>query len=190
MNVKNLVLGIGIFIVYLLVLNYGIEAFYPAPDYGAYCTNSNYYYPGQYPTKPFPDSTVNCTISPTPQQQDMCMREGGNLVADSYDTNGCPATFACDFCNRDFNEAQKEYSQRVFFISLIVGILTLLAGYAILTLEPVGSSLMASGIGALVYGSMRNWQNLSTIWRFVLLLASLFLLIWIAWRINKRHGKR
>ena len=26
-------------------------------------------------------------------------------------------------------------------------------------MEPVGSALMASGVGALVYGSIRNWQD-------------------------------
>lgn len=189
MNVKNLVLGIGIFIVYLLVLNYGIEAFYPSPQYENFCTNQNYYYPGQYPTKPI-ESNVNCTLSPTPQQQDQCISQGGSLIAASYDANGCPATFTCDMCNKEYTEAQKSYSQTVFVIALIAGIVTLLVGYLILTMEPVGSALMASGIGALVYGSMRNWQNLSTVWRFVLLLIALVLLIWITIQLNRNKAKK
>jgi len=188
MNVKNLVLGIGIFIVYLLVLNYGIEAFYPSPQYENYCTNQNYYYPGSYPIKEI-SSGVNCTVAPTPQQQNVCSSKGGNLVADTYDTVGCPATFKCDTCNKDYNDAQKEYSKIVFIIALIAGIITLIVGYTILSVEPVGSALIASGIGALFYGSIRNWQNLSDVWRFLLLLIALILLVWMTLRLNSQNKK-
>lgn len=188
MNVKNLVLGIGIFIVYLLVLNYGIEAFYPSPQYEDFCAGQNYYY-SEPLAKPIREG-VNCTINPSPQQQDTCSRSGGNLVADSYDANGCALTFKCDMCNKDFNDANKAHSQRVFIIAIIAGIVTLLIGYAVLTIEPVGSALMASGIGAMVYGSMRNWQNLSNVWRFLLLFAALVLLVWIAIRLNRHKDEK
>lgn len=183
MNVKNLVLGIGIFVVYLLVLNYGIEAFYPSPQYENFCTNQGYY--GYDISKPVGVGQVNCTITPTPQEQNTCIAAGGNLVPSTYDGNGCPLTYTCDMCNKQFNDSQKIHSQRVFLISIIAGIVTLLIGFAILTMEPVGSALMAAGVGAMVYGSMRNWQNLSNVWRFLLLLAALLLLIWIAIRINR-----
>ena len=185
MRVKNLILGIGIFIVYLLVLNYGIEAFYPSPVYEDICTSRSYYY--AEPMKITNNAT--CNINPTPQEQDQCVRDGGNIVADTYDSNGCPLTYKCDFCQKEFNDAQKSHSQIVFIISIIAGILTLLVGYTILSVEPVGSALMASGVGALVYGSIRNWQNLSNIWKFLLLLAALILLVWIALRINRQEKK-
>ncbi|MEK6896536.1 MAG: hypothetical protein AABX12_03720, partial [Nanoarchaeota archaeon] len=188
MNVKNLVLGIGIFIVYLLVLNYGIEAFYPSPQYDEFCRGQQGYYAEPF-AKPIREN-VNCTVSPSPQQQDICIRDGGNLVADTYDANGCALTFKCDMCNKEFNDAQKVHSQSVFIISIIAGIITLIIGYAILTMDPVGSALMASGVGALVYGSIRNWQNLSNIWKFLLLLVALILLIWIAIRINRVSQKK
>src|SRR3989344_1718762 len=159
MNVKNLILGIGIFIVYLLVLNYGIEAFYPSPQYDNFCSSRQYYYPEPYAVKPISNG-VNCTISPTLQEQDICVQQGGNLIAGSYDAGGCPLAFTCDFCNKEFTEAQKQHSQIVFIISLIAGIITLLIGFSILSTEPVGSALMASGVGALVYGSIKNWENL------------------------------
>lgn len=186
MNVKNLVLGIGIFIVYLLVLNYGIEAFYPSPQYDSYCTNNIYGYPAIQKI----DENVTCSRVPTPQEQSVCFASGGNLVADTFDSEGCTLTYKCDMCNKQFTDDQKVHSQRVFIISIIAGIITLLLGFMILTMEPVGSALMASGVGAMVYGSMRNWQNLSNIWRFVLLLASLILLIWIAIRINQHQSKK
>jgi hypothetical protein len=190
MNVKNLVLGVGIFIVYLLVLNFGIKAFYAAPQYEDFCSGQQYYYPS------YPDlaavkgaSGVNCTLSPTPQQQDMCTRDGGYMVTSSYDANGCAESFTCDMCNKNLADAQKDYGQKVFIISIIVGIITIIIGFTILSIEPVGSALMASGVGALVYGSMSNWANLSNIWRFLLLLAALVLLVWITIRLNKKDKK-
>ncbi len=189
MNVKNLVLGIGIFIVYLLVLNYGIEAFYPSPQYENFCSNQNYYYPGSYPVKDFGTGQVNCSVSPTPQQQNVCSEQGGNLVADTYDVNGCAATFKCDMCNKEFSDSQKSHSKIVFIIALIVGIITLIVGYTVLSTEPVGSALIASGIGALFYGSIRNWQNLSDVWRFLLLFLALVLLVWMTIRLNSQSKK-
>lgn len=187
-NVKNLVLGIGIFVVYLLVLNYGIEAFYPSPQYEDFCSNRGYY--GYDTPKPVGVGQVTCTVVPTPQEQNACAERGGNLIPVTYDANGCPLTYVCDMCNKEWTDAQKTHSQRVFLIAIIAGIITLLIGFAVLTMEPVGSALMAAGVGALVYGSMRNWQNLSNIWKFLLLLAALVLLVWIAIRINRNAGKK
>ena len=79
---------------------------------------------------------------------------------------------------------------QIIVIALIAGIITLLIGYHILKSEPVGSALMASGIGAIFYGSVRNWENLSDIWRFLLLLAALILLILITVRVNRVGAKK
>jgi hypothetical protein len=164
------------------MLNYGIEAFYPSPQYNDFCNSPGVYEP--YPVKSIQTGT-NCTFNPSPRQSDECSRQEGGIIADTYDANGCALTYKCDFCNKKFNDAQKAHSKIVFIISLIAGMLTLIVGWLFLTFEPVGSALMASGIGAFVYGSIMNWNNLSDIWRFLLLLVSLILLIWIAYMLNK-----
>ena len=185
MNVKNLVLGVGIFIVFMLMLGYGIEAFYPSPKYDQFCKGINY---GTYPSKVPVEQ--NCTFSKTLQEQtDECYADEGQPVYE-YDDLGCTVAIKeCDLCNKQFNDAQKSFSKVLFVISLIAGIATLLVGYTILSIEPVGSALMASGVGAIIYGSIRNWQNLSDVWRFLLLLVALVLLIWITIRINSQKKK-
>ncbi len=183
-SVKNLILGIGIFIVYMLMLGYGIEAFYPSPKYDDFCKAEG----GRYPIKAYDYGTgANCTFSRNLQEaQEQCYADGGQPIFE-YDDNGCTiAIEKCDFCNKEFNDANKKYSKIIFVISLIAGIITLFLGFAILSIEPVGSALMASGVGAIIYGSIRNWQNLSDVWRFLLLLAALVLLIWIALRLNRK----
>jgi hypothetical protein len=184
-NVKNIVLGIGIFIVFMLMLGYGIEAFYPSPKYEDFCSGAEFR--GPYQVKADFNSE-SCDFSKALQeQQDECYVEGGQPIFD-YDDNGCSVAIKeCNMCNKMYNEAQKDYSKVLFIISLIAGIVVLFVGYGLLSTEPVGSALMASGVGAIFYGSIRNWQNLSDIWRFSLLLIALVLLVWIALRLNSRR---
>jgi len=182
MGMKNVVLGIGIFIVFMFLLHNGIRAFYDAPQYEKFCNNS--YTP--YIDKPY-IITTNCSYGRELQEQERaCYNQRGQPVYDYYE-NGCMKGVSfCDFCQRDFDDAMKEYNRNVFVIALIIGIIVLLVGFFILSIEPVGSSLMASGIGAIVYGTIINWENLGNIGRFLLLLLALIILIWIAVRINKR----
>lgn len=184
MNVKNLVLGIGIFVVFMLMLGYGIEAFYPSPKYDDFCKPNI----GSYPVKAYDYTGANCTFNKQLQEKaDLCLQESGMPVYD-YDDNGCNVAIKeCDYCQKNYDNANKDYSKVLFIISLIVGLITLFIGYKYLSVEPVGSALMASGVGAIFYGSVRNWDNLSDILRFLLLVIALVFLIWIALRVNKKR---
>ena len=182
MNVKNLVLGIGIFIVYILALVYGIEAFYHSPKYDDFC-HARYDKSFPYPAS---ERTLNCTNTQIIENQNQECYNSEGFPNYEYDEQGCVKTVICNYCNRDLNNAQKEYAKWVFVIALIIGIATLLVGYLILSIEPVGSALIASGIGSIFYGSVRNWANLQDVWRFLLLFACLVLLIWIALRLNRK----
>lgn len=178
MNVKNLVLGIGIFIVFMFLLHNGIRAFYPGPEYENYCKTSMY---PTYPTVVSPNCTYPREIR---EQEQQCYNDKGQPMYE-YNEAGCTiAVKECNYCQRDFDAANKDYNKVVFIIAIIIGIITLLVGYAILTIEPVGSALMASGIGAIIYGTIRNWDNLGSIGRFILLLLAFLLLIWITVRLN------
>ena len=185
MAVRNLVLGTGIFIVYVLMLAYGIEAFYSSPEYNGFCkgTGSEKY------IRPF--DFGNCTFSRTIQEQsDLCYANEG-FPDYNYTDAGCVSAIKeCNYCSKNFNEASKEHAKIVFFIALIAGIITLLIGYVVLVVEPIGSALIAAGIGAIFYGSVRNWDNLSDVWRFLLLLVALILLIWITVRVNRADNKK
>ncbi len=190
MTIRNGVLGVGIFVVFLLMLAYGIEAFYPSPRYQDFCTDNviDRFYSG----KPFPaEIGTNCTFSSALQEQlDTCYASDGQPIYKYSDTGCISALKECNYCSTHFTEAQHSYSKRLFVIALLVGMMTLFAGYLTLAAEPVGSALIASGIGAIFYGSARNWENLSGIWRFLLLLTALILLIWITLRVNRVDKKK
>lgn len=187
MNVKNLVLGIGIFIVFMFLLHNGIRAFYDSPKYEDFCKPG--VFQGYYPEKSIPAYPTNCTYSVQLRTQEQtCYDQKGQPIYE-YDNSGCMiGVKECNYCNKYFDDARNSYNKTVFVIALIVGIVVLLTGYLILSVEPVGSSLMASGIGAIIYGTIGNWENLGNIGRFLLLLIALVLLIWIALRLNKNLG--
>jgi len=162
MNVKNLVLGLGIFIIFLFVLNYGIKTFYSEPKWEDYC--------GEVKAIPL-EKNINLT-------QQMCEDQGGEWTQEY-----------CDYyseCQKEYNLKKDSFNMKFFIISLIVGIITIIVGYGILSVEPVGSALIASGIGGIVEGTFMNWEGLSDFIKFILLLLVLIFLIYLAIRTNKK----
>lgn len=187
MKVKNLVLGIGIVIVFMFLLHNGIRAFYkPSPQYEDFCKNN---YIGPVSAKALPEGQT-CQYSAGLREAEQSCYNGKGQPVYEYDEYGCNIRVReCDYCQKDFNSAKQEYNKIVFVIALIIGIVVLLIGYAKLSIEPVGSALMASGIGAIIYGTIINWQNLGNMWRFLLLLIAFILLIWIALKLNTNEKK-
>lgn len=179
-NVKNLVLGIGIIIVFGLALWQGIEAFYPSPNWEKYCGA---------PEKNIPVYTeTQCTDSRgrwTPY--DVIAMQKGLAQGNTNITGYCDMYYQCQ---KDYDAAMDSHSKAVFLISLIIGIITLIVGFSILSIEPVGSALMASGIWAIFWGTAINWRNISSIWRFLLLLLALILLVWITLKLNKAREEK
>jgi hypothetical protein len=169
MNVKNLVLGIGIVIVFGLALGYGIEAFHPSPQYEDYCDPLRGY-----------EVIDNSTI---------CEQDGGKWFGNEPIVKGeVTVKGYCDYdftCRGEYESTRERYSWSVFLISIIVGIITLLLGFMVLKVEPVGSALIGSAIWAILYGSIWNWNNFGKSWKFILLFIALVLLILIAYRLNK-----
>lgn len=183
MNVKNFVLGIGIVIVYALMLWQGIEAFYPSPQYDDFCDNVNKF-------RNLVPGTGECDYPEIlHEQEQQCYEQDGRPIYD-YDDAGCAVGVKeCDYCSKKWDNARDDYSQRLFVIALIVGLITFIVGFSILKIEPVGSALIGSGIWAVFYGSVWNWRNFSNIWRFLLLALVFVLLIWFTIRLN-RVGKK
>ncbi len=187
MKVKNLVLGIGIFIVFMFLLHNGIRAFYqPAPMYNDFCN-----FEGNFPreVKPLPQGQT-CTYPASLREAEQTCYSGKGQPVYNYDEFGCQVSVKeCDYCQKEYDDKLQAHNKVVFIIALVVGILTLIVGYTILSVEPVGSALMASGIGGIVYGTITNWQNLGNIGRFLLLLLAFILLIWIALKLNTANKK-
>jgi len=150
MNIKNLILGIGIVVVFALVLWQGIEAFAPSPQWDDFCE-------------------VDSPRIPSP-------------IEDEPLQIGKDRDFA--ECQAKYDDARDKHSQIVFYVSLIVAIIAVILGLSTLSIEPVGSALVASGVWAILWGSAINWSNFATIMRFILLLLALIVLIYLAIKLN------
>ena len=87
----------------------------------------------------------------------------------------------------NYDMARDRYSKNVFIISLVAGVITFIVGFFVLSIEPVGSALIGSGIWAIFYGTVWNWRNFGNVWRFLLLLVVLIVLIWLAVRLNRKR---
>ena len=179
MKFKNFVLGVGILIVFALALHQGIQTFYPTPLWDDFCDIQV----GPFATGKPTECTNNLELQNRAQQ---CFDSKGQFVYE-YDSNGCPIDGDCDGCSIDYEAALDVHSNRVFIIAIIIGIITFIAGFFLLSTEPVGSALMASGIWAVFYGVVVNWRNFSNSWKFLLLLVLLIVLIWVALRFNRKH---
>jgi len=182
MKFKNFILGVGIFVVFALALHQGLETFYPTPQYEDFC-ESRY---GPLTTRDTKGVIVNCPDNVELQKMaQQCWDSKGEFVYE-YDSNGCVVGGDCDGCRIGYEKALDAHSSGVFIISVIIGIIVFIAGFFLLSTEPVGSALMASGIWSVFYGVVKNWRNFTDSWRFLLLFVLLIVLIWVALRFNRK----
>ena len=180
MKIKNFVLGFGILVIYALALWQGITAFYPAPEYEDFCDSR------EVPRLFGREGPIDCGFSQELRNKEQACWDAKGEFRYDYDENGCPVDGYCDGCRISYDEARDKYSRNVFIISLVIAVITFVVGFSVLSVEPVGSALLASGVWAVFFGTVINWRNFSNSIRFVLLFIVLVVLIWIALRLNKK----
>jgi hypothetical protein len=176
MTLKENAITVAIAILFTTFILVSIEAFYPRPTYEMFCNNSRYYeaYPKFAPATP-----VNCTYVAGKEQR-QCEIEQGNPIFD-YDANGCQVYKECDYCNKEYMDANKAYTNNIFLIIAPLGALAIILGvyYAI---EFLGSGFMFSGIILMFYGTIQNFDQLNKYTRMIVVFAELLLVIFIAYK--------
>ncbi|MBI3622664.1 hypothetical protein HY212_01110 [Candidatus Pacearchaeota archaeon] len=173
MNIKDVILGIAIIVLTIFVTYYGINTFFPSPDYNSFCT----------PEK------VNIYVNNSAE----CEAADGRWNP-SYGgpVKATPEGY-CDLnwkCSQEFDHANRERSKKVFFIALPLGIIIIAAGAFFFGLEAVGAGLMGGGVGTLIYGSGAYWPYTQNWLRFLLSLIGLSLLIWFAYFWNRKMHEK
>ena len=181
MKVRNVILGLGILIIYGLVLSQGIQTFYPEPEFEEFCN---------VPENSYNKFSEDCEFSQSLVTKENSCEKIGGIFVQEYDNAGCVIDGYCNDCLIGYDNALDDYSQKVFIFSLIIGFFTLILGIFILKVEPVGSALLASGIWAIFYGTLWNWRNFSNGWRFLLLLTVLLFLIWIGMKFGYKKKRK
>ena len=75
-------------------------------------------------------------------------------------------------------------------ITLPLGILIIILGTLLFKLESVGAGLMGGGVGIILWGVSRFWIFAENFLKFILSLAGLGVLIWLAYYFNKKVNKK
>ena len=174
-SLKNIVIGIAIMILTAFVAIYGIQTFYKsAPQYEEFCGNVTY-----------PVYEINNS------QQCELMNGKWNPMQTVAGKSPAPATPSgyCDltyYCQQQYNEAQKTFSKNLFLISIPVGVILLVIGGALFSLEAVGVGIMLGGVITLIYGASSYWPNANNMFRFGISLLGLIIVIILAYWLNQK----
>jgi hypothetical protein len=162
---------LGIVIVLNIVFVVIRAIVFPAPQYEDYCP-------------------MSVTNQPPAQTQDACVAAGGtwNYIAQPAapaSVGGTPAKVTdgyCDYtskCSKQWEAAQKSYSQKGFAVMTVFGVLALIIGVL-----PLGSSIVSSGLSyggviSLIIGSGMYWGEAGNWLRLAIAVVALAALVFI-----------
>lgn len=181
-NLKKFGLGLAIVIVFNLLINYGINTFYKAPDYNNFCNperlkqslntrtsceaigglwteNVGYEYPA-FPRKP---ADVPTTIEIKNQQP----------------TGWCDQDYSC---RKDYEKVNNVYRRNVFIVWVIAGVLAIAGSFFITAVSMLSTSFMFGGLLALLIGTLQYWSAMQDYLRFIILAIALAFLVVVAYR--------
>ncbi len=170
MTIKNIILGIAIIIVTIMVSIYGINTFYPKPEYNQFCNN-----------------TVKTILN-----ESECIANDGvwnPVYAEMADTPKSVGGGYCDVyykCQMEYEEAMKSFSKRAFLIAIPLGVILITVGGILFSLEVVGAGLMGGGVGVIIYGIGGYWSYTQNWMKFLITSFALAALIYVAYYLNKR----
>jgi hypothetical protein len=175
---------LGIVIVLNLFFVYGIKVLYHEPTFDNFCpvnqvTQSpatqaecvavgggwtNYSTPVQYvPVQ----STTEAVPAVTPQ------KTTSPIIA-TQPAGYCDVNFTCQ---KNFTTAESVYNRNVFVALVILGVLSLVAGFFISGSAAVSLGLSLGGVLALIVGSVRYWSDMNDYLRVAVLAVALVVLI-------------
>lgn len=163
----------SIVIVLNLFFNYSIALIYEEPKWDDFCKQDQ--------------------INVQPQTKEECVADGGQ-----WNENASPrkvvtgegvatqpvieTTSYCDqqfTCRQDFDDARESYTRNVFIVLVVLGVLSLVAGFYFASVPAVSLGLSLGGVLSLVIASMRYWGYMEGYLRVAVLGVALIALIWL-----------
>ena len=188
MELKKVALTIGIAVIFALFIVFFVEAVYEQPKYEDFCNQTYFgmrydpYYQTQEP-KAVGSVNTNCTALVFNQTFHNSCGASKGYVDFNYDEKGCPTEAFCEYCSKNFNDANEIYTKNIFWISAIVGLIAIIAGlYLPKRIDAIASGFIFGGIILLLQGTVRVFGNLGKWERVIVLGIELILLIWIGYK--------
>ena len=173
-------------ILYAIFVNAFIGAFYETPKYEDYC-KARYYAPEK--AAPVPVGTnIKCPSYNQPAQEelDKCSEQKG-YPEYKYDANGCAVEYkGCNFCQRDFDNANQKYNFVFFIISSILAVIAIGIGLYLPTKnslnEWVATGFMLGGLATLFFGTFRYYEYLGRYVKPIVILVELTIVIFLSYK--------
>jgi hypothetical protein len=164
-----------------------MDALYERPRYDDFCNESLYNGPYVEPAKAGIWG-VNCTYIYTPAQQE-CDRSGG-ISRMKYDDKGCSSYDWCDYCNKQYNEAESVYNRNLFLILAPLGLIVVVLGIY-LAVDYLGAGMMLGGLITMFYATVRYFSDMSKMLRALVILVELLIIMWIGYKkIEQKSGEK
>ena len=173
MSLKNIVLAVAIAVLTFLVVLYGINTFYSTPEYNNYCNNTQ--------------QTEFITSNET------CNANGGfwnyyTVPVKSNETNGyCDTNY---YCSQSFNKAQEAWNKNLFFFGLPLGLIIIILGAFLFSLEFVGAGLMWGGVATIIYSTAGFFAQSADWIKFTISIIALIIIISFAYWYNNKIKKQ
>ena len=171
-------------VLYAILVNAIINAFYLAPKYEDFCKSRF------YPEKPYPAVVERTTCpkytEPSQAELDKCSEDKG-YPDYRYDASGCPVDYkGCNFCQRDFDNSNQKYNFYFFILSSIlavvgIGIGLLLPQHNSLN-EWIATGFILGGLIALFFGTFRYYEYLGRYVKPFVILAELLIVIYLSYK--------
>ena len=183
-DLRRVVIIFVIAVLYAIFVNAAISAFYPAPKYDDFCKARF------YAEKPYvaPVDVKQCPSYKEPSQEelDKCANDKG-FPEYTYNANGCPIGYkGCNFCQRDFDNANQKYNYIYFIVSSILALVAIGIGLSLPTKmslnEWIATGFMLGGLVTLFFGTFMSYQHLGRYVRPFVILAELVVVVFLSYR--------
>lgn len=171
-------------ILYAIFVNALIAAVYPAPRHEDFCRQKF------YPEKPYHVARAEVVCpkykEPTREELDQCAEQKG-FPDYLYDANGCPIEYkGCNFCQRDFDNANQKYNLIFFILSSVLAIVAIGIGLLLPTKnslnEWIATGFMLGGLVTLFFGTFRYYEYLGRFVKPIVILVELLIVIYLSYK--------
>jgi len=163
----TIIVGVFIAVMVVTLVNLAVSYVYEGPQYDDFCKNGRYNYP-----TPIKEGTSCSYSGELREAEQACYNDGGQPVYD-YDDDGCNiAVKECDFCNKEYDDAQQIYNRNVFFVFAAIGFALIVFGLFSrnLLLQII---TLPSGAFLVIEAAVRNFDSkLAVIIVFALLIVA------------------
>ncbi|MCK4386686.1 MAG: hypothetical protein KAV41_01210 [Candidatus Pacebacteria bacterium] len=163
---------VGIVIVLNLFYLYAIKVAYPKPEYDNFC-------PKEQVVKKIGTEAECLEIGGQWREDNMRVKpvsvyEGEMVTIESE--GYCNQNF---ICSQQFDDARENYEENVFVALIILGVLTIIAGFLTMKAEVISVALSLGGVLSFVIASIRYWQYASDWTHLGILGIALLTLVWL-----------